>query len=71
MKKGLVWLLFVLTLLSGLALADVTLPESTEGIPAVSEEPEGTPEEETITWDFDELVVGTTTPLEGTFFTSL
>ena len=45
MKKGLVWLLFVLTLLSGLALADVTLPESTEGIPAVSEEPEGTPEE--------------------------
>lgn len=71
MKKGLVWLLFVLTLLSGLALADVTLPESTEVPPAVSEESEGTPEEETITWDFDELVVGTTTPLEGTFFTSL
>ena len=77
MKKGFVWLMLVLTLLSGLALADVTPPESVEVYTAIPEEgkpaedPEGEPEKEPITWDYDELTVGTTTPLTGAFFTSL
>ena len=58
-------MLLLLALVSAAALADVeAVPADATGRPS----PAGTEE---IVWDYDELVVGSTTPLSGAFYTGM
>ncbi len=71
MKKGLFSLLLVLAMLWSAALADVLVTDETIPEIGAEEETKENLTEEWLTWDYDELTVGTVNPMNGDFFTSL